>query len=99
MVIAAIGIAQVGDDAGEDVVGVGGRRAVEARMQVAVGGVDEDLLGAEAAQAGGDGGGFLVPHVGVADHGDIGAQFVRRGIEEARQVGAARFLFAFQQDR
>ena len=35
---AAVGVAQVGQDAGEDVVGVGRGRAVEARMQVAVGG-------------------------------------------------------------
>ena len=35
---AAVGVAQVGEDAGEDVVGVGGGRAVEAGMQVAVGG-------------------------------------------------------------
>ena len=67
-------------------------------MQVAVGGVDGDFLGAEAAQAGGDGGCRRIPHVGVADHGDVGAQFFCRLVQKAGQICTAGFLFAFQKD-
>ena len=39
-----------------------------------------------------------VPHVGVADQADVGAQLGGVGLEEGRQVDAARFLLALEQD-
>ena len=74
-------------------------RAVEPRMQVTIRRVNDDLLATQPPQGRGNRGGVLVPHVGVADQGRIGAKLFLVGVKEGRQVDATGFLFPFQQDR
>jgi hypothetical protein len=59
-------------------------------MKVLVGAGDLDFLADQASQHGGDGGSLAVPHVGVADKGDVGAaEFIPVGFHEAGKVLAA----------
>ena len=75
------------------------RRAAElARMQVAVGGLDDHLLADQPAQADADRRRVAVPHRGVADQGEIRLELVGIGGEERLQRRRAGFLLAFEQD-
>ncbi len=66
-------------------------------MQVAAGGLQGQLGVGHAAQPRGDRRRVDVPHVGVADHRDIGGQLVARGAQERIQADAADLLLALQQ--
>jgi len=68
-------------------------------VQITVGRVDRQLFPAKTAQHGLNGGRFRVPHIGVADQADIGAQLVGMRLKEARQTGAARLLLTLEQNR
>ena len=67
-------------------------------MQIAVGGGQGDFLGNEAADHGGDGRRFRVPHVGVTDQHRVAGQFLCRCVEEGNQRARAALLFAFEQE-
>ena len=95
----AILVVQVGEDAREDVDRVPGRAAVAARMQVAVGGSDHDLLPDQPAQHGGDGRRLGVPHAGVADERKVGPELVLVGLDERGERGRPRLLLALEQHR
>ena len=75
------------EDVGKHMDRVARGAAIHARMQVAVGRGDDDLLADEAAQHGRDRRPAAVPHAGVADQGDVGLQFRRVGLEEGHEVG------------
>ena len=52
----------------------------------------------DTAQARGDGGGFGIPLVGVADKGNVGLQIRLARFQKGIERGRADFLLAFQQD-
>ena len=66
-------------------------------MQVLVRRGDVDLRVEHPAQPRADRGRVDVPHVGVADHGDVGAQVFRVRFQELRQVARPDLLLAFHQ--
>ena len=79
------GVVQVGANLGNDMDRIGGSPAEIARMQVAVGGGDDDFLFHQAAQPDRDGGRSGVPHIGVANQSQIGLQlFERSGLGDSR---------------
>ena len=79
--------------------GVRGRAAEHARMQVAVGAPDHDLLADQPAQHGGDGGRVGVPHAGVADEREVGLELVRVGVDEGGKRRRTGLLLALEQNR
>ena len=95
----ALVVVQTIEDRGEHMDRVACRAAEHARMKVAIGGRDGDLLAHEAAQHRGDGGGVAVPHARIAHEREITGEFVLVGLEEGMQRWGARFLLALQQDR
>ena len=94
---AAIGVVQAGQHVGQHMQRVARGAAIHARMQVAIGAGDGDFLADQTAQRHRDRRMAAAPHVGVADKRQIGGQLLRIGGHERRQVGAARFLLAFEQ--
>ena len=94
----AVGVVQVGEDARQHADRVDRRAAVDAGMEVAVGGLDRHFLEHEAAQHGGDRRRLRVPHLGVADERQIGLQRLGVGGEEGGQRGRAGLLLALEQD-
>ena len=95
----AVVVMDGGDDLGEHANGIPGGAAEHARMQVAVGRLDLDLLVEEAAQRRGDGRRLRVPHAGVADEGDFGGKLAAMGLDPGRQMLGAAFLLALDQER
>ena len=95
----ALVVVQRGEDLRQHPDRVGGSRAVHARMQVAVGGLDGDLLADQPAQHGGDAGLAGREHAGVADQGDVLGQLLRVLLQEGHEGGRARFLLPLEQDR
>ena len=93
----AVGVVQVGEDARQDADRIDRRAAVEAGMEVAVGGVDRHLLEREAAQHGGDRRRLGVPHLGVADQRQVRLQRLGVGGEEGGQGDRAGLLLALEQ--
>ena len=72
--------------------------AVDARMQVAVGGRHRHLLRADAPRHGGDGGGVGVPLVAVAGEDQVGPELGGGLGEEGRERGGARLLLPLEQE-
>ena len=72
--------------------------AEDAGMQIAVGGLDLDLVIDEPAQRGGDRRRVLVPHAGVADQREVGLQVGLVLLEERHEVLRADFFLALDDD-
>ena len=74
------------------------RPAIHAGMQVAVGAVYHKLRRRHAAQDGGDGRRIAVPLAGITHQDEVAGDLFAALFQEARQAGAAGFLFAFEHD-
>ncbi len=96
---AAVVVEQAAEDVGQHADRVARAAAEHTGMQVAVGGLDGDLVIHQAAQRCRDGGRVGVPHAGVADHREVGLQFVLDRLHEWHEILRADFLLAFDQDR
>ena len=75
-------VVKIGQNLAQNVDRIGSRTAEKARMQIAVGSLDDDFFANQTAQSDADGRRFRVPHGGVADQRHIGFQFRLVGIEE-----------------
>ena len=96
---AAVVVVQAAEDVGQHADRVARAAAEHTGMQVAVGGLDGDLVIHQAAQRGCDGGRVRVPHAGVADQREVGLQLIPDRLHERHEILRADFFFAFDQDR
>ena len=89
---AAVVVEQAAEDAGQHPDRILRAAAEHAGMQVAVGGLDLDLVIDQAAQRGGDRRRVRVPHAGVADQREIRLQLALVRFEERHEILRADLL-------
>ncbi len=94
---AAVLVVEGGDQAGDLGGGVGDGAAERSRVDVLGGSVQLDLALGEAAHAGADGRGVLVPHAGVGDDHRVGGEPVRVLLGQGPEVRGAGLLLALDQ--
>ena len=92
-------IVQISDDAGEHMDRIDRGAAEHARMQIAVGGMNNNFLKHEAAQHGGDRRRLPVPHSGVADKRHVGFELGLGFGKKSRKRRRAGLLLAFNEER
>ena len=81
----AILIVKCGDHRTQRLDRVARRATVKAGVQIQRRACHLHLLMHQPAQARGDGRGLVVPHIGVADEGDVTGQFILMGLEERHE--------------
>ena len=95
----AVGVLDPGQRVDEDLDRVRRQPAEHPRVQVAVGGADDDLLAHQPAQLGGDGGAAVGIHPRVADQREVGGKLGGIGLEEGHEIWRAALLLALEKER
>ena len=94
----AVLIEQASENAGQHPDRILRAAAEDAGMQVAIGGLDLDLVVNQSAQRCCDRRRIRIPHAGVADQCEVGLQVLLVGFKERNEILRADFFFAFDHD-
>lgn len=94
----AVRVVQRGDEPGDGGRRVGYRAAERTGVDVLLGAVQLDLALGEAAHAGADRGGRLVPHAGVGDDHGVGGEPVGPLLDQGAEVRRAGLLLTLDQE-
>ncbi len=91
-------VEKAAEDAGQHPDRILRAAAEHAGMQIAIGGLDLDLVIDQSAQRGGDRRRIRVPHAGVAHQREVGLELVLVFLEKRNEILRPDFLFALDDD-